>query len=1226
MATDRLISMSLTKKLVLAFLLVTLIPAGVIVWVSHKTFVEQAQAQIGTRLEDSAVQVGKSIDQFLVDCVGDTKFIAEDPELSSQDHKATDEMLSRFIHSFPSFNQVMLVDTQGGIVASSYSPSEGESLFTYFDQTRDGFKRALQSPPGSVYVTNLSEVSEPLHRAAVEGRLSNRLLNIQMLAPVQDGSGRCVGVLVANVVTHQLLDLLQDLKRRAPGDEFPCLLDKEGRVLMSTDPQARLLTAHPDVSSGALRGPLNSRAGGYLAYRDSFGHQLMAGYTTLSTYGANKVGDWRLITLASWDAIMKPVNVAFDRMLGILLAALAGAAGLGLWLAHRLAKPVLTLTKGAKTIAAGHFDARVVVATHDEIGTLAEAFNQMADTLEQNLGALRGEVNKRTRAQEDLARANGTLEQHVKERTAELAGEIAERKLAEDAFRQSDARLNAYFNSSPVGMSMVDRELRYLKVNQRLADITGRPLEEHQGKTIREIVPRLADILEPLYLEVFATCKPIFNWELSGETSSKPGEIRDLQESFFPLMGEDGKPKAVGAVVTEITEQKRAEVELIYAKTAAESANRAKGDFLANMSHEIRTPMNGVIGMTDLLLDTPLTVEQREIAETIRSSGDGLLAVVNDILDFSKIEAGKLTFEELDFNLHVVLDGTLELLAERAQTKKIELAGFIEPDVPTRLRGDAGRIRQVLTNLVGNAIKFTEIGEATVRVSCQTENEKDCEIRFEVNDTGKGIAPETQKMLFQAFSQGDTSTTRKFGGTGLGLAISKQLSENMGGAIGMKSTQGKGSTFWFSVRLRRSPALQSVIEGDDRLADVRVLVTDDNRTSRRFLHEQVIAWKMRNGKATSGTDALDCLRRAAQEGDPYRLAIIDREMPNMDGLDLARQIKADQEIADTQLILLAGFGKRITSEEVRSGGFAGWCYKPVRQAALLDCLVNALLETSAPLPIAAETLVSDRGRPQNTRVLVAEDNAVNQQVALGRLKQLGYTADTVSNGLAVLDALDHAHYDIILMDCQMPEMDGYEATQRIRARKDNVPPPYIIALTAHAMQGASEKCLAAGMDDYISKPIVLEMFAAALTRGVSARGKKKPGNQKSSVAVEVAVPLETEAPLDKKTLQGLKELGLDMGPSFFPQLLDTFGRDAVEHLSVLRAAIMRGDTQRIGRESHALKGACLTIGARRMTDLSKQLESLGIANSMLGAASVFAQLEHEFDRVKDEIEQERLIL
>ena len=476
----------------------------------------------------------------------------------------------------------------------------------------------------------------------------------------------------------------------------------------------------------------------------------------------------------------------------VLFATLAGAAGFGLWVAGRLARTVLKLTEGAKNIAAGHFDARVVVTTHDEIGALANAFNQMADALEENLGALQREVAERNRAQESLACANNELERRVEEL-----------KQAEEATRESEAQLNAYFNASPTGMGMVDPQLRYLKVNQRLADIIGLSVEEHHGRTIREVVPQLAYILEPLYQEVFATGTPILNFEVSGETDSSPGELRDWQVSYFPLMGVEAKPKAVGTVVIEITEQKRAEVELQYAKTAAEAANRAKSEFLANISHEIRTPMNGVIGMTDLLLDTSLTGEQRDFAQTIRYSGEALLTVINDILNFSKMEAGKLTFEELDFNLHAVLEGALGLLAEQSQTKKIELAGFIEPGVPTRLRGDASRIRQVLGNLVGNAIKFTEAGEVIVRVSCDTENENECELRFKVSDTGMGIAPEAQKKLFEAFIQVDTSTTRKFGGTGLGLAISRQLVEKMGGKIGLESALGKGSTFWFTLRLRK---------------------------------------------------------------------------------------------------------------------------------------------------------------------------------------------------------------------------------------------------------------------------------------------------------------------------------------------------------------------------------------------------------------------------------------
>src|SRR5260370_94364 len=408
---------------------------------------------------------------------------------------------------------------------------------------------------------------------------------------------------------------------------------------------------------------------------------------------------------------------------------------------------------------------------------------RLVDALEETPGALQREVTERAQAQESLARANNELEQRVRERTAQLVAEIGERKQAEEAARESEAQLTAYFNASPAGMGLVDLQLRYLRVNQRLADMTGLPVDAHLGGSIHEILPQFADILEPLYQEVFTTGKPILDFELSGETDSSPGELRDWQVSYFPIMGEDARPKAVGTVVTGISERKRAEVELHYAKTAAEAANRAKSEFLANMSHEIRTPMNGVIGMTNLLLETSLTIEQRDFAQTIRSSGEALLTVINDILDFAKMEAGTLTFEERNFNLQGMLEGALGLLAERSQTKKIELIGFIEPAVPTQLRGDAGRIRQVLTNLVGNAIKFTEAGEVTVRVSCDTEDEKQCELRFKVNDTGVGIAPETEKRLFEAFSQVDTSTKRKFCGTR--LAICRQLVENMAGSIGL---------------------------------------------------------------------------------------------------------------------------------------------------------------------------------------------------------------------------------------------------------------------------------------------------------------------------------------------------------------------------------------------------------------------------------------------------------
>ena len=819
--------------------------------------------------------------------------------------------------------------------------------------------------------------------------------------------------------------------------------------------------------------------------------------------------------------------------------------------------------------------------------------------------------------------------------------DITERKRVEAELLREKQFLEAIIKNSPAAIVILDNQGNIVSSNPAFEELYGYTTAEAMGKTLDTLIttPETLDQAS-LYTQQARTGLV----RGLGKRRRRDGSFASVEIFGVPITVSEERVGSL-AIYHDITELDRA-------RTEAEEASRAKSEFLANMSHEIRTPMNGVMGMLELALETQLTTEQKDFLETSLHSAEALLAILNDILDFSKIEAGKLDLERINFQLRNTVEDVAYTLAARAQDKGLEIACLINPDITSNLRGDPGRLRQVLVNLVGNAIKFTHQGEIVIQAESIQETDSDAVVHFSVQDTGVGISPERQAAVFDRFTQADGSTTRKYGGTGLGLTISKQLVEAMGGKIGVESTPGVGSIFWFDIKFEKQPPEKRggtaplSFAGPVNMSAARILVIDDNQTNRLILTKNVEAMGCRVEAVSSGAKGLESLRNAHRAGDPYHVVLLDMQMPGMDGEQTARAIKSDPAVKDVKILILTSMGHRGDAARLEALGCSGYLLKPVKQQMLFDAVITVLGREKEESPGLITRHVLAEQRKSNLRLLLAEDNPINQKVAVTVLQKAGYSVDAVDNGLDALTKVKNNQYNAVLMDVQMPVMDGFEATQQIREwereRGTHIP---IIAMTAHAMQGDRERCLEAGMDDYITKPLQPKVLFSALDRWAqtdaplaevvetvqdySSSADFNSVDMDDGLFGESTPSAETETKAEAPALQTLSFAGVS--PANFESALPHFDNDRdfmmemfkeykahlSERVDEIQSALQDGDTNRLARLAHNLKGVSLNFSADPLATISLHLEEICKREDLMHAPSLVAQLDVEARRLED---------
>ncbi|MBS4098364.1 MAG: response regulator, partial [Sulfuricella sp.] len=806
---------------------------------------------------------------------------------------------------------------------------------------------------------------------------------------------------------------------------------------------------------------------------------------------------------------------------------------------------------------------------------------------------------------------NGAIQQYISVRT-----DITQRKAMEESLQASNERFRSTFDSAPIGMALVGVDGELLQVNNRLSEMLGYPPDELTGILIQEFLDS-EDLEAHSALAIQALVGQIDNFNLEIRYLHKDGYLGWALLNAAMLHDAQHDPLYFVYQIQDISQRKQMLEELSNAYSEAQEASRLKSEFIATMSHEIRTPMNAIIGMSELLSFTDLTQEQKDYARIVHTSANSLMDIINDILDFSKMDAGKMVAEAIEFAPLEIVESAAELMAPRAHEKKLQLISFVAPEIPAPLLGDPGRLRQVLLNLLGNAVKFCEQGKVVVQATLSSRTDDFSVVRFEVIDSGIGIPPDALARLFQPFVQADGSTTRKYGGTGLGLAICKRLVELMGGEIGVDSEEGKGSTFWFKLPFKTLQASRT--EAPPAHQGIRVLVVDDDETSREIVARYLATSGMSCRQAGDAIQALELLRISQRDNLPYDIAVVDLMMPGADGFALHTAMRREMTVMP-RLIMLTAFDQPGLRNRAITEGFATYLVKPVRKSLLLKAIEDVqsapVLQATPPgMPAEvvdpASVAVPQQGEATASRLLVVEDSPINQKLTLAQLARLGYQADIADNGAKALEKLAQADYDLVLMDCQMPVMDGFQATQVIREKEQgtgrHTP---IVAMTANAMQGDRENCIVAGMDDYLSKPVVMDELRVVLERWLegtlAAAAEPVVGEQAAKVAVTL-------------NLQAAEEL-LNLVGDEFADILDIFLDETPQLLQALRSMAVSGDSDGTMQVAHRMKSSSASMGALRFSGLCLQIEKSARAGVVDAATQdAVAELFHEFEQLREEL-------